>query len=128
MDKTNDGDDRRRFRRIEFETDAKLVRDHRVWETELLDISLNGALVYRPENWSQKDLPVELRVLLGDQSPYREILMEAQPVHRTGDTIGLERQEMDATSMAELKKLLEYNLEPGQIEREFSELLESGED
>ncbi len=128
MDQTNRDEDRRRFRRVDFESDAKLARDGRVWDTELLDISLNGALVRCPGNWEEKNSRVELRVRLGDKSPYREIVMKARPVHHTGESIGLERTEMDAASMAELKSLLEYNLDPGRVQREFSELLDTGEE
>jgi hypothetical protein len=124
MKQDENEEDRRRFRRVDFESDAELARDGRVWATELLDISLNGALVRRPDNWEQSDSPLELRVRLGDGPPEREIKMKARPVHRSGDAIGMEREEMDAKSMAELKKLLEYNLDPVQVQREFSELLE----
>lgn len=123
MNRKENGEDRRHFRRVDFESDAELVREGRVWDTELLDISLNGALVRRPENWEESDSPLELRVRLGEHPPEHEIRMKASPVHRTGETIGMEREEMDATSMAELKKLLEYNLNPAQVQREFSELL-----
>jgi hypothetical protein len=48
------GNERRRFHRFRFEGSVKLYSDRAMWDAELIDISLKGALTTRPADWSGK--------------------------------------------------------------------------
>ena len=44
--------ERRRFTRIPFEASVTLSNPTGSWTGKLLDISLNGVLISRPQNWN----------------------------------------------------------------------------
>ena len=48
---TGNGKDHRHFSRITFDCDVTIIDHGTHWRTHLLDISLNGALVTRPQDW-----------------------------------------------------------------------------
>ncbi|MBU2178801.1 MAG: PilZ domain-containing protein, partial [Gammaproteobacteria bacterium] len=53
--------DHRRFSRILFSSDAKLLCKEQTFSTEVLDLSLKGALVKRPLQW---DIAIGSKVIL----------------------------------------------------------------
>ncbi len=51
--------EKRRFHRISFDAECELHWQDEVWVSEVLDISLKGVLVKRPEGWN---VPLNSRV------------------------------------------------------------------
>ncbi len=119
--KSND-DDRRHFSRVLFRGPCELRTDGAVWPCEVLDLSLKGAMLSRPEGWN---LPLEtnctLHMALGSEEVTIE--MQARVTHDNGDTLGIYCHHIDLDSIAHLKRLMELNLgDPDILHREFAQL------
>ena len=117
-----EADNKRRFTRTHFDAVATLGNDESLWEVDVVDISLNGLLITRPQHWSAEigeefdfDLP-----LIEDE----EFVVMKCKVARVDDKfVGLERTHIGIESITHLRKLLELNT--GDVERinkEFSHL------
>ncbi|WP_181955613.1 PilZ domain-containing protein, partial [Rahnella variigena] len=48
---TEQASDRRRFRRIAFDAKTELRQNGREWPVQLVDLSLKGLLIQRPDDW-----------------------------------------------------------------------------
>ncbi len=118
--------ERRQFIRINFDANAVLIdpANDRQWQTELIDISLKGALIKRPDGWKAiESQPFILRLILADQI---ELRFEVRVVHMKNDHVGLQIEHLDLESAAHLHRLLELNLgDPVLLQRELAELLDS---
>jgi len=116
--------DKRHFSRIIFDAPITLQQGERVWESKLVDISLKGVLVVKPDNWdniSEDTLSLSI-VLDGDDV---EIDMQVKPAHEEDDRIGFHCENIDLDSITTLKRLLELNLgDEDLLSRELSHLLE----
>jgi hypothetical protein len=116
-------EERRRFHRILFDAPVRISNDSNDEAiTSLIDISLNGALLIRPDNWQgNPGQLVELTVLLDDAES--RILMEAQVTHLDADTMGLRCNNIDMESIGHLRRLVELNLGDAQLlERDLDAL------
>jgi len=113
--------ERRRFTRIPYQATARLELGGERWDVRLLDISLNGALVSRPETLDPRPgTPCRIEVPL---EAGKLIRMQARVAHVEGTRIGLERVHIDIDSITHLRRLVELNLgDPALIERELHEL------
>jgi hypothetical protein len=114
--------ERRRFHRIAFDATTRLIQGERSWPVRLLDLSLKGLLVERPERWDA-DLaqPFEARVQLADDA---ELRMEVEVAHQAGDQLGLYCHHIDVESISHLRRLVELNLgDEALLERELAALL-----
>jgi hypothetical protein len=104
----NQNKDRRRFHRIIFDAQASLETSSGNYDTELIDISLKGALAKIPSAWSpQIGEPVTLKVMLGDGGT---ICMQTSCAHVEKDQLGLLCEEIDMISISLLRRLVELNL------------------
>ncbi len=112
----------RRFKRINFNIDARLYSTKMMWETELIDISLKGALIHKPVDWDGaigKSHRLEIRLHMSSI-----ISVGATAMNATEDTIGLRIDRMDFLSFMHLRRLLELNLaEPDALQQEFANLV-----
>ena len=117
-------DDKRQFHRITFEAPVYLHWENRNWPTALIDISLNGLLIERPEDW-QNDLFGEffdIEIILEDES--QTIRMKAHVAHEHEDRVGFQCDYIDLESMTTLKRLVELNSDNEDIlERELERLI-----
>ena len=115
-------DDRRRFQRIWFDAPVSIEGTSRDVTTTLVDISLNGVLLVKPDNWSGRTGDsVRLDIRLGDGRT--NIHMKVQIAHQGPETIGLRCKEIDLESVSHLKRLVELNLGDQQLlERELDAL------
>lgn len=114
----------RRFTRVAHDGEVRIVGASGQTDCgQLLDISLNGALVSRPVAWTGEcGEGFELRIRLGGASFH--IAMDSRVAHLSEDRIGFECRHIDLDSIAHLRRLLELNLGEEQLlEREFGELL-----
>jgi hypothetical protein len=111
--------ERRRFHRFRFEGSVKLYSDRAMWDAELVDISLKGALTTRPADWSGKlngMHRIELRLADGVK-----ISMGASAAHATAEHLGFRWEKIDLDSFTQLKRLIELNLgDPERLNAELS--------
>ncbi len=104
-----DETERRRFHRILFDAPARVSDGQRDFITKLVDISLNGALLVKPDEWSiSLGMPVVLTILLDDNKS--RIRMDMETAHQTSDSIGLKCRTIDLESISHLRRLVELNL------------------
>lgn len=114
-------DNRRQFRRIAFDGEVRLYSDRAMWTTRLIDISLKGALVDRPEGWegaNGKRQRLDLRIATG-----LIISVAGLIAHAGTRSIGYRFDKMDLDSFVRLKRLIELNLgDPEMLNRELASL------
>ena len=111
----------RRFSRISFDVSATLRADQQSWETDLIDISLHGALIRVPEG-CKADTEQQYRLAVHlEGGP--DIFMDVMAAHQENDELGLRCVDIDLDSITHLRRLVELNLgEPELLERELSAL------
>lgn len=114
--------DQKFFSPAPFDVIVRLHQDTWAASVQLLDISLAGLLVSRPDNWSIADADTRLEAIIelpsGDH-----IRMEAQLAFTRGDRLGLACRHLDLDSIAQLKQWVSVTLgDPAQAERELAEL------
>lgn len=113
--------DNRRFHRISFHGPASVKTATSTYATELLDLSLKGALVARPADFPSETDLLELHFPLQDSALC--IVMQARVAHQTEQLLGLHCEKIDLDSISHLKRLVQLNLGDDQLlERELSEL------
>lgn len=100
--------DRRRFRRFPIAGSVRLYSGTSMWTTELIDLSLRGVLVARPESWAgspgtrfRLDLRLEGGVLIG---------MGVELVGTRGPGLAFACLKIDIDSFTRLKRLVELNV------------------
>ena len=99
----------RRFNRIPVEGSVRLFSGSQMWNTRVIDLSLSGVLVERPEDWDgsigtryRLDLRLEGGVLIGMGVELARI--------EDGLGLGFSCIKIDLGSFAQLKRLIELNL------------------
>ena len=115
-------EEKRKFVRAKFEATATLGDSETLWEVQVIDISLNGVLVERPEHW-RGDLDQEFAFdlpMAGDAAP---VVMSCRVARVDRERVGLERVTIGLESITSLRRLMELNTgDPERINREFAEL------
>lgn len=116
--------EKRRFHRISFDAGCELHCQESVWSSEVLDISLKGVLVKRPESWDVPlKQPCEVVVMLDDHET--GIVMAVELRHIEAHRLGFKCQYIDLESATHLKRLVELNLgDQALLEREFAHLID----
>jgi hypothetical protein len=115
--------DRRRFKRIAFDARTELSQGPNRWSVQLLDLSLKGLLIQRPEPW-QGDASQSFAadIHLGNNADVR---MEVQLAHDDHGQLGFVCVHIDLASIEHLRRLIELNLgDPEELERELGALIE----
>lgn len=116
-------DEKRHFARVRIDGRASIACDETKWGTELVDVSLKGALVHRPAGWEGSrgdDCRLEL-VLDGGAA---QILMHGAIAHASERYIGFRCEFIDLDSISHLKRLLQLNLgDDSLLQRELQELV-----
>ena len=115
-------DEQRRFRRIPFKAQAFISHGKDRWETQLLDISLKGALLTLPSAWKGAvGHRLDLELIIEDGALIMH--METEVAHIEQDHLGLRCLYIGLDSMAHLRRLVELNLgDADQLNREFHAL------
>lgn len=114
--------EQRHFKRVRFFSEAQLEIDGHTYPTELLDLSLKGALVKKPaETLPTEPKTVFLKLPLSDSTEH--LIMQVSIVHHHADFLGLHCEKIDIDSISHLRRLLELNLgDPELLSRELAEL------
>ncbi|WP_455211436.1 PilZ domain-containing protein [Kaarinaea lacus] len=119
---TLDSQDKRQFTRITFDSPVYLSTDTATWQSELVDISLNGVLIDRPADW-QGSLGDIFKLTLDLNESDVEIRMEVEVAHMEDDHIGFHCKHIDLDSITHLRRLVELNVGNTEIlNRELSAL------
>jgi len=109
----------RRFTRIIFSTPVTLVANDKQpngkhangerWNTQLVDLSLKGALLIKPTNWQAKEgEQFILDFVLPDSDI--EISMRVHKAHQRDNCIGFTCDSIDIDSATHLRRLIELNV------------------
>ncbi len=114
--------EQRRFSRVNFQGKAHLETTDYSYPTEVIDLSLKGALVTVPASWGPAIVgPLTLRVHLSDYP--LDFSMQVSIAHLHEDMLGLHCVKIDLESAGHLKRLIELNLGDSQLlSRELSDL------
>lgn len=116
-------ENRRRFHRIQFDCTASIEVAGKTHETRLLDISLNGALVDRPRDWTaQSGTGCLVRITLNPE--VTQIVMQGSVAHIETDRLGIHCEHIDIESAGHLRRIVELNLGDAELlNRELSALV-----
>ena len=121
----NNHDERRQFSRIPFDAHAHLndKQGHLHLNCNVLDISLKGLLVEKPDHWiGEIGAAYDLDVILGDADIV--IKMASTVAHIDDQRIGFQCRQLDLDSMSHLKRLISLNLrDDWLLQRELSALI-----
>ncbi|WP_299787074.1 PilZ domain-containing protein [uncultured Shewanella sp.] len=101
-------DERRQFSRILFNTKASLTQGRNIWTTKIHDLSLNGALVEEPADFTIGNGALFLSFSLPDSDI--ELTMEADLAYKKQGQLGLSCIHIDVDSISHLRRMLELNL------------------
>lgn len=119
---TSSKPERRRYTRINFNARVCLRQNNLSFDSNLVDISLNGLLLDTPQNYEiRTDSPLEAHIQLTDDT---EICMSVRLVHSGSDVLGFKCESIDVDSIAHLRRLIELNIDdPRAAERVLNELV-----
>ncbi|HHC72684.1 MAG TPA: PilZ domain-containing protein [Thiotrichales bacterium] len=99
--------EKRRYHRVPFDADVTLACSGHHCESQLLDISLKGALVEKPVDWpAETGESCELIIHLSDGETIR---MDASVAHVENRCMGLRCEYIDIDSVSHLRRLVELN-------------------
>lgn len=116
----------RHFTRVPFDSEAQLISGSQRWPTHLIDISLKGALISKPEDWhGQRGDQFKLDIMLAGKDI--NIFMDVLVSHVEDDRVGFSCEHLDIDSASHLHRLMELNLgDEDLLEREIHEMIARG--
>ncbi len=123
MSAESTNDNRRHFTRIPMDCEVTLACGAQQWKSQLIDISLKGALLAVPEAFGEcPECSCRLMFLLNETDV--TIMMVGNIVYQKEKHLGFRCDNIDLDSITHLKRMVELNLgDAGLLERELSELL-----
>jgi len=103
------GHERRKFSRVTFDAGCTLHHGDDCWDTEVLDISMKGVLLKRPENFQKfEDNMYEVAIKLTEDG--EAIVMSIRLAHEEKLLLGFLCDYIDIDSITHLRRLVELNL------------------
>ncbi|MFI8560276.1 PilZ domain-containing protein [Pseudomonas putida] len=119
----NPHDERRRFQRIDFDAPTELRQGTRRWPVRLLDLSLKGLLIERPDPWDA-DLTQDFDAVIHLDAGTR-VQMQVELRHEEPTRLGFICLYLDLESMSHLHRLVELNVaDSTEMMRELRQLIE----
>jgi hypothetical protein len=119
--------ERRRFQRIQFDADTRLLQGECHWNVELCDVSMRGVLVECPPDWDGD--PEQPFIAEIDLSEALKIRMEVVLQRTDEGLLGFACEHIDLDSISHLRRLIELNLGDEQLmERELTMLGDDSQD
>ena len=114
---------RRRFKRIAFDARTELSQGQFIWPVKLIDLSLKGLLIERPEPWlGDKEQDFFVDIHLSDDV---DIQMNVHLAHEDHGQLGFVCRHIRLESIQRLRRLIELNLaDEAELERELGALIE----
>lgn len=117
-------ENRRNYTRIAFNCPATLYINAQPFGCELLDLSLKGALVSCPDSLAAK-LGESIKLVVELAPDDAHITLHTELAHQEQNQLGLYITQLDLTSAAHLKRIIELNTtEPEQLQHELARLSE----
>ncbi|MBK5416249.1 PilZ domain-containing protein [Pseudomonas sp. TH31] len=115
--------DRRRFKRIAFDARTVLSQGDFIWPVKLIDLSLKGLLVEKPEPWrGNREHHFCVDIHLTEEVA---IKMDVLLTHDDRGQLGFVCKHISLESIERLRRLIEFNLgDPEELERELGALIE----
>jgi hypothetical protein len=118
----------RHFSRIPFDANITVsgTNSGQQWQARLIDISLKGVLLHKPDDWqAEQDKSFHLDLCLDGAESDVKLAMNASIAHVENDCIGFEYNDMDLDTATHLHRLIELNLgDEALLERELAELID----
>ncbi|WKV96084.1 PilZ domain-containing protein [Pseudomonas sp. H22_DOA] len=116
--------ERRRFKRIAFDARTELSQGEYIWPVKLIDLSLKGLLIEKPEPWlGDRERHFLVEIHLNDEIG---IKMDVQLAHDDRGQLGFVCKHISLESIERLRRLIEFNLgDPQELERELGALIET---
>ncbi|OCR21898.1 pilus assembly protein [Pseudomonas syringae] len=119
---TDSQTDRRRFKRIAFDAKTELRQGDKLWQVQLVDLSLKGLLIQRPAAWladTAKPFSVDIRL-----SGEAQVQMDVQLTHDDHQQLGFVCLHIGLESISHLRRLIELNLaDHDELDRELAALI-----
>lgn len=114
--------ERRRFTRIGFDARTELQQGPHRWSVTLIDLSLKGLLIERPQNWqADANQPFMAQIQL---DPHTQVNMDVRLAHDDEEQLGFACEHIDLDSISHLRRLVELNMgDPAQLDRELGALM-----
>lgn len=106
--------EKRKFTRIPFTANAQLVNTEGRWNSELVDVSLQGLLINEPQNWSA-EIGQHFMVKLEIKDSNINIQMDAVVAHQEEGKVGFQCKHIDLDSITHLRRLVELNIGDSEI-------------
>jgi hypothetical protein len=115
--------DRRRFKRIAFDARTELSQGEFIWPVKLIDLSLKGLLIEKPEPWlGNREWHFLVDIHLNEDV---EIKMDVMLTHDDHGQLGFVCKHISLESIERLRRLIEFNVgDPKELERELGALIE----
>ncbi len=125
MNPSEEKAERRRFTRVPFAARVILSSKNGIWHGELVDVSLRGLLMSRPDNWDGTvDSACRTEISLERGGP--SISVNGRIAHTGEQLFGVRFEQMDVLSATHLRKLIAHNLgDECLLERELAELIKA---
>lgn len=122
MNQSTNESEQRQHHRVLFDTLATIHINANNINATMIDISLQGALIQKPDSWTAKIGDTgQLRLVLSDN--LSAISMDVKVAHVENDHVGFHCEHIDIDSITHLRRLVELNLgDPEMLERELSAL------
>ncbi len=125
MSEENPSENRRHFTRIPMDNQVTLACGAQQWKSQLLDISLKGALLALPDEFGECP-ECSCRLMFSLNETDVTIMMVGHIIHHRNEQLGFRCDSIDLDSISHLKRMVELNLgDESLLERELGELLES---
>ena len=114
----------RRYYRMVYATPAQLIQGDDSWDSKLLDLSLQGAMVEIPQNWNgQENEDYHLRFSLAESDVVIEMDVTLKKIHASKG-LGLQCHHIDIDSATHLKRMIELNVgDDEELHRELELLI-----
>ena len=115
--------DRRRFKRIAFDAKTELRQGDKRWQVKLVDLSLKGLLIERPQPWqADTDEAFAVDIKLSNEV---HVQMDVRLTHDDHKQLGFVCEHIGLESISHLRRLIELNLaDHDELERELAALIE----
>ncbi len=114
--------EKRRFQRVQLDVPTELHQGSTSWQVQLIDISLNGIAVSRPDNWdADYSHPFSFILSLPEGDPLE---LFAHVVHIESVSLGFQLEALQPEQLAPLSQLLASKLDSARLNEEIA-LLDS---
>ncbi|ODP96496.1 MULTISPECIES: PilZ domain-containing protein [Salinivibrio] len=115
--------ERRKFSRVMYRAPAILKQDEQAWHAQVLDLSLKGVLLSRPENWQADPQHTAFSLVFYLHDSDVELDMDCILVNNCENYLHLYIDHIDIDSASHLKRLVELNVGNDELlHRELAQL------